>query len=374
MIKGEILEIKKQFSHENCSITKICGCYVDGEKNIKTRLSEAFLCLPQEETFKYFEIFKKTFSGTLGKNILNMEFPLDSEFHGGTQEFLLRLRDSELKDEIIVEEFYNKIIQTYNYVGNYLILLVYAAYDVPGKTNDKLEMEDASDEVYQYILCDICPVNLSKPGLSYNHENNIFQNRIQDWVVGAPTNGFLFPAFNDRSADIHNVLYYSKDAEQLHEEFVNDILGCQVPMSAGGQKQTFQTLIQETLGEECEYEVVRTIHEKLNDKIDEYKDVPEPLMLNKTEVKKLLSESGVEDEKLVHFEQQYEEMAGEKAELLATNVINTKVFEVKTPEVIVKVNPGCTNLVETKIIDGRKCLVIEINDYVEVNGINVKTL
>lgn len=374
MIKSEIAEIKKQFTHDNSSITKICGCYVDGEKEIKTKLSETFLCLPEEETFKYFEIFKKTLSGTLGKNLINMEFPIDAEFNGGTQEFLMKLKNSELKDEEIVEEFYKKVIETYDYVGNYLILLVYAAYDVPGKTNDKILMDDASDEVYSSILCSICPVKLSKPGLSYNDEMNMFQKRIQDWVVGVPVNGFLFPAFNDRSTDIHSVLYYSKNPEELQEAFVDQLLGCTAPLSAGVQKETFQMLIEETLGEECEYEIVKNIHEKLNEIIEENKDIPEPVVLDRSEVKHIFAESGVDEEKLKDFDKNYEEFTGESGALLAANIANTRVFEVKTPDIVIKVNPSRTDLVETKMVDGRKCLVIEINDQVQVNGIAVKTM
>ncbi len=376
MINSEILEIRKQFKHENCSITKVSGCYVDGEKTIRTKFTESFLCLPEEETFKYFEIFKKTLSGTIGKNLINMEFPTDAEFRGGTQEFLLRLRDSELKEEALLDEFYDKVIGMYDYVGNYLILLIYSAYDVPGKTSDKLLMEDASDEVYRYILASICPVKLSKPGLSYNEETNHIQKRIQDWVVTAPSNGFLFPAFNDRSTDIHSVLYYSNDPEELHNDFVDQLLGCQVPMSAGGQKETFQALITQTLGEACEYEVVRNIHEKLNEIIEEHKqnEIPEPLILDKGEVKALFAECGVEEEKLQVLEKSYDMVAGENAALLAANIANTRVFEVKTPDIVIKVNPDRADLVETKMVDGRKCLVIEINDQVEVNGIVVRSI
>ncbi len=376
MINSEISEIKKQFNHENCAITKVSGCYVDGEKTIKTKFTESFLCMPEEETFKYFEIFKKTLSGTLGKNLINMEFPTSQEFDGGTQQFLLKLRDSELKEEPLIDEFYEKLIQLYDHAGNYLILLLYAAYDVPGKSSDKILMEDASEEVYRYILCSICPVDLSKPGLSYNEDTNQIQKRMQDWVVGLPSNGFLFPAFNDRSTDIHSILYYSKDSEELHSDFVDQLLGCEVPLSAGVQKETFQTLIKETLGEDCQYEIVKNIHEKLNDIIEEHKiqEIRDPLTLDKTEVKNLFTDSGVEEEKLAEFDKTYEKMTGENVSLLAANLVSTRVFEVKTPDVIVKVNPERTDLVQTKIVDGRKCLVIEINDQVEVNGISVKAV
>lgn len=374
MINSEISEIRKQFKHENTSITKVSGCYVDGEKTVKTKFTETFLSKPEEETFKYFEIFKKTLSGRVGKNLINMEFPTETEFNDGTQAFLMKLRESELKDENLLDEFYNKVIEYYDYVGNYLILLVYAAYDIPGKTNDNIFMDDASDEVYTYILCSICPVNLSKPGLSYYDETNQFHKRIQDWVVNMPTNGFLFPAFNDRSTDIHSVLYYSKDSEKLNDDFVTNLLGCQLPLSAGGQKESFQTIIQETLGDECEYEIVKNIHEKLNEIIEEHKEkeIPEPLTLDKYEVKNLFTECGVEKEKLDEFDTRYENITGGNGTLLANNVINTKLFEVKTPDVVIKINPERTDLVETKIVDGRKCLVIEINDQVEVNGIVVK--
>lgn len=372
MVKQEIAELKKLLTQNKCSITRICGCYVDGEKNKKTEFAQAFLALPEEEMFKYFELLRKALSGTLGKNLLNLEFPLASEEEGGTQEFLLRLRNSKLKDGELLEAFYDKIIESYDYVGNYLILVVHDVYDVPGRTLDGMSMEDASDEIYEYILTCICPVNLSKPGLSYDQAENSFRNRVRDWVVDAPDTGFLFPAFNDRSADIHSLLYYTKDAEDLKEGFVEELLACPLPLSAGGQKETFQALVEETLEETCELDVVKNIHDKLNEMIEEHKEEPEPLVLDKNEVKTLFASSGVSNEKLEGFERRYDESAGEKTALLASNVINTRTFEVKTPDVIVKVKPERTDLVETQVIDGRKCLVIELNGDVEVNGIKVR--
>lgn len=372
MIKKEISEIKRLFTPSNCSITRICGCYVDGEKNKKTELKEAFLSLPEDDMFKYFEILRKALSGTLGKNLLNLEFPLDTEMEGGTQEFLLKLRNSRLQDDEILEQFYDRIIETYDFVGNYLILLIHDSYDIPGKTSDGLTMDDASDEVFSYILCCICPVDLSKPGLSYNEIQNTFQNRVRDWVVGMPELGFLFPAFNERSTDIHGTLYYSKNADDLHDGFIEQLLGCPLPLAASDQKESFQAIIEETLGEECSYETVRAIHENLSEMLEEHKDAPEPLMLDKYQVKNLLETSGIEEERLQDFDKRFDETAGERASLLANNVINTRAFEVKTPDVIIKVNPERSDLVETREIDGRQCLVIEIDGNIEVNGIIVK--
>lgn len=373
MIKAEINEIKRLYTPSKCSVTRICGCYVDGEKNKKTEFKEAFLSLPEEEIFKYFEILRKTLSGSIGKNMLNMEFPLASEESGGSQEFLLRLRDSKLKDEALLEEFYDKVISSYEYVGNYLILLIHDAYDVPGKTTDGLTMDDASDTVFEYLLCSICPVNLSKPGLSFYADSNEFHNRIRDWVVDAPDIGFLFPAFNDRCTDLHAALYYSKNAEELHEEFLDGILGCPLPMTAGIQKETFQTLIEETLGEDIEYEVVKNIHENLSEMIEEHKEIPEPLTLDKHQVKNLFEKSGVEEDKLTDFDKIYDASAGEHTAFFVDNLPSKRTFEVKTPDVVVKVNPDRADLVNTIMIEGKRCLVIEINDHVEVNGIAIRT-
>lgn len=374
MNKKEVLEIRKQFKPANCAITRICGCYVDYEKNKKLESKESFLSLPEEEAFKYFDIFKKTLSGTIGKNMLNMEFPLDSEQPGGTHEFLMKLKSSKLEDDMLLEEFYDKIIENYTYGENYYIILIHANYDVPGRASDNLDMEDASDEVYEYLLCSICPVSLSKAGLSYNAEENCIQDRIRDWVVDMPDKGFLFPAFNDRSTDIHSVLYYTKKSEDLQEALIDNLLGAGLPMSADTQKEVFQSLIEDTLGEDGDYETVRNIHDTLHEMMEEHKEEPEPLVLDQTDVKKIFEKSGVPEEKMENFEQNFQENAGEKGSLLADNIAETRKFNIETPDIIIKVNPERADLVETRVIDGRQCLVIAVDDHIEVNGINVRTI
>ncbi len=372
MNKKEVLEIRRQFTPENCAITRICGCYVDHEKEKKAELKKAFLSLPEEEAFKYFDIFKHTLSGTLGKNLINMEFPLDQELNGGTQEFLLKLRDSKLEDDMLIEEFYDKVIENYIYAENYYIILIHAVYDVPGRSSDGLEMFDASDTVYEHILCSICPVNLTKAGLTYNAETNNIEDRIRDWIVEGPAKGFLFPAFQDRASNVHSILYYTKKPEDLQPELITNVLGSTIPLTAGDQKTTFQAIISDTLGEECGYEVIRSIHDNLNEMLEEAKEEPEPLELSKPDVKKLLTRSGVSQEKLESFDEEFEMAVGEKKTLLASNIANVKTFQIETPDVVVKVNPERSDLVETRMIDGRRCLVIAIDDHLEVNGIEVR--
>ncbi len=375
MNKKEVSEIKRLFTPDRTPITRICGCYVDADKNKKTKMKEAFLSLPEEEMFKYFEILKKTLSGTIGRNLLDMEFPLTEEAGGGAQEYLMRLKKSQLKDDELLDEFYDKIIENFLYPENYYIVIVHGAYDIPKKASDGIEMFDASDDVYEFILCSICPVKLTKPGLCYNEDTNAIEERIRDWFVEVPVTGFLFPAFTDRNTDIHSVLYYSKNPEELNADFARLLLGCELPLSASSQKETFNTLISETLQGECTYETVKTIHQELNDLLDERKDDPNPPALDKNDVKRLLMENGATEETLEHFDEEFEQSGGNnQTALYVSNVVNRRKFEIKTPNIVISVKPECADLVETRILDGRPYFVIPADDSVEVNGIPVHTM
>ncbi|RHM14314.1 DUF4317 domain-containing protein [Lachnospira eligens] len=372
MTRKELNEIKSQYTLEDCGILRLCGCYVDGERNKITQFNENFLNLPEEEKHKYFDIFKKTLSGTPGKNLVDMKFNVDAYADEGARTFLMNLRDSGLKDDRLLNEFYDRIINNYSYVGNYLILLINQVYDIPAVTTDNIEMDDASDEVYSYILCSICHVNLSKSGLGYDEEDNNFHDKKQNHMVDVPDVGFLFPAFNKRSADEDMTLFYTKDVSEFEDGLIDCLLDCAVPLPAKQQKETFTSLVNEALGEEADLEIVKNIHENLEQIIEEKKqESPAPVMLDKTEMKDLLEKSGVKEEKLENFEEHFEMAAGEHGKLVASNVSSGKKFEVKTPDVVIKINSDKTDIVSTQVIDGRQCLVIQIDERLEVNGISV---
>ena len=372
MTRKELNEIKSQYTLEDCGILRLCGCYVDGERNKITQFNENFLNLPEEEKHKYFDIFKKTLSGTPGKNLVDMKFNVDAYADEGARTLLMNLRDSGLKDDRLLNEFYDRIINNYSYVGNYLILLINQVYDIPAVTTDNIEMDDASDEVYSYILCSICHVNLSKPGLGYDEEDNNFHDKKQNHMVDVPDVGFLFPAFNKRSADEDMTLFYTKDVSEFEDGLIDCLLDCAVPLPAKQQKETFTSLVNEALGEEADLEIVKNIHENLEQIIEEKKqESPAPVMLDKTEMKDLLEKSGVKEEKLENFEEHFEMAAGEHGKLVASNVSSGKKFEVKTPDVVIKINSDKTDIVSTQVIDGRQCLVIQIDERLEVNGISV---
>ena len=375
MIKQEVLEIRKQFTPERCTIDTIAGCYVDYEKNKKLIFKQAFQSLPEEETYKYFDIFQHTLSGTAGKNLLDLAFPYEEEQLGGAQEFLMTLRETKLSEDALLENFYDKIIASFVHPENYLIVLAHASYDIPGITNDRIAMEDASDDVFEYLLCSICPVVLSKGGLSFNEKKQVIEARKRDWIVDAPVKGFLFPAFNLRNTDIHSALYYTKKADDVQPEFISFLFGAAAPMSASDQRDTFDALITDTVGEDADLETVKNIHDNLQELIEAHKEDKEPFTLEKADVKRLFKDSGVSDARLKTFDENYLKTAGdEDYPLLASNLKHGTKFGMKTPDVEIKVKPERTDLVRAQVVNKRQCLVVEVNGSVEVNGVPVKIL
>lgn len=330
MRKKDILELKKRLKKDDCTFTKMCGCYVDGQKNIVLKIKETFLNLREEEFFKYLEIAKKTLSGTVGNNLLELNFPIDEENVGGRQLSLMRLKQNKLKDDEMLDNFYNLIIDSYDYTGNFLILIFHDAYDVITKTTDNLKI-DESEEVYEYLLCAICPVSLAKPALGYLEDEHRIGARIRDWIVGTPDIGFVFPAFIDRSSDIHSVIYYTKDAKDPHPEFMEQALGCTSKQTATEQKEKFQTIIRKALGSDDEKSehLFMEIQETLNTIVDDHTTVngknAEPIILSNDNIQEILIESGIPEEITAKIEKSYTEEFGDTPPV-AENLIDKKVL------------------------------------------------
>ena len=372
MNKTEVSEIRKLFGKDGYRIDSLAACYVSIEKEKTFVIKEALSSLSEEELLSHLSIFHKCLGGTLGKNLINMEFPLEAEFGEGQQKFLLELRDSGLKDEEKLEKFFDLIIANYPSSDKYYIVAIHGNYDVPGKGKDGETLEDASDVIYEYILCAICPVKLSKAALGYDSDANRIGERVRDWVVEAPDKAFLFPAFNDRGPDIHSLLYYTKKAEELYPDFVEAVFGTVSPPSPVAQTETFNSLITETLKDEVSLEIVQRVQENIAEVIEQNKEIPAPVELTSYEVKELLGKSGVESEKLEHFEDTFNEVAGEKATIIANNLPVVKQLSIKAPDIEIKVKPESASLVKHKMVDGVLSIVIPVREGVEVNGITVK--
>lgn len=425
MNKKEVLELKKRFKKDQATFTRLVGCYVDCNREKICKFGSKFLTLEEEEYYKYLEIANKVLSGTLGNNLLNLSFPIEEEQVGGRQQILMALRDTDLEDETLLDTYYDLVIDTYDEPGNYLILLFMDSYDVMTRTNDNNNL-DESEEVYKYLMCAICPVSLSKPGLGYLESEKRIGPRIRDWVVGAPDTGFLFPAFNDRSTDIHSTLFYTKNTKEPHSEFMTNGLGCGVERTATEQKMAFHSIVRNVLGAEDENtdDVMLDIQQNLSDLADEYAEChdteEDPFILDKDVMTKVLNDSNVSEEKINRIEKSIDEAFGEKLPI-AENVIDSKalvanelrveklaledqvgvltlqlneksseleerttqllekqeeidnyIAETKTYDVVLRVKPEKAAQIKSQIINGEKCLVIPMkeNENATINGVN----
>lgn len=372
MNEKEISEIRRRFRPDRSNISKIRGCYVNEQREIVSEFNQPLISMSQQESEELLTILKKTLSGTIGKNLIDIEFETKQVLEGEEHKLLMTLKESGLDDEDAIHEFYNRVIEVLNMEGNYLILLALDKYDVPYFTKDGNKQDDSS-EVFSYYLCSICPVKQTKPALGYYIPENTFRNITADWVVSAPELGFMFPSFDDRSANIYDALYYTKNIKESHEEFTDKIFKTEIPMPAAEQKETFETLLGSTVADDCSLEVVQSLHGQLSEMIEEHKanKYEEPLVISKNTVKSVLKSCGVSENNVAAFEQKYDEEFGAETEISPRNIIDTKQFEVKTPDVTIRVNPERGDLIETKIINGAKYILIRADSGVEVNGVNI---
>ena len=373
MNEKEIAELRRRFRQDKSSITHVRGCYVNENREIISEFDQSLTLSRQEDAEKILAVLRKTLSGAVGRNLLDIEFDTRQVVEGDEHRLLMALRDSRLADQEAVHALFRRVIASLDLAGNYLILLAYDAYDVPYRSKDGQRQDDASDQVFTYILCAVCPVKLTKDALSYYIQENQFRSVEADWVVAAPEVGFLFPAFDDRATNLYNALYYTRDISQSHPDFVDALFKSQVPMPAAVQKETFQSILGDTLEEECRYEVVQAVHDELCGMIAAHKESKEedPLVISKVTVKQVLHECGVSPDHVERFEEQYDRQLGPEADLPPRNIVDEKQLEVKTPDVTIKVSPERSDLVETRVIDGRRYILIRAEEGVEVNGVQI---
>ena len=373
MNEKEIGEIRRHLRRDRSNMTAIYGCYVNAQKEIISEFSQSLGIMPENESEKYFALLKRTLSGGIGKNLIDITFKTSqvagSEEHG----LLMKLRETKLKDEEARHKLYEKIMESVTMEDNYLILLGCDAYDVPFKSKDDFAQADNSDQVYTYLVCAVCPVKMSKPNLHYVAEEKLFHDGAINQFVNAPALGFLFPAFDNRSTNIYNALYYTKDHKDNHDAFVQAVFNAPIPMPAAEQKQAFQALVGSVMGEECSLDVMQTVHDEIRQRIEMHKEakVPEPLMIAKEDVKAMLQSCGADEEALSKFSVDYDETFGFEAELHPKNIVDSKKFEIKTPDVAIKVAPDRADLIETRIIGGVKYIMICADEDVEVNGVSI---
>ena len=369
----EIGEIRRRQRRDRSNMTAIYGCYVNDNKEIIAQFQQSTGIMPENEAEKYFGLMRRALSGTIGKNLIDITFKTSQVADSEEHRLLMELRKTRLKEENLRMDFYKKVVETVSLESSYLILLGCDSYDVPFKSKDDELQNDASNEVYTYLLCAICPVKQTKANLHYIPEEKLFHDGGMQNVVSAPELGFLFPAFDNRATNIYNALYYTRSAKESHEAFVASVFNTPIPKPAAEQKKSFEALLSVALDEECNMDLVQTVHEELCQRIELHKEskVPEPLLVSKEDVKEVLSTCGVSEEHMAKFSVNYDETFGFEAALHPKNIINDKRFEIKTPDVSIKVAPDRTDLIETRVIGGIKYILINAEENVEVNGVNI---
>ena len=370
----EVSELRRRFRPEKSAVSRVYGCYVNGSsREIISYLDESLGNMPLEEAEKYLSLLKKSLSGALGKNLIDVVFSTAQVMDSDEHRLLSALRESELKDGEIRETFYRAVIDALDMGdNNYLILLAHDAYDVPHRGKDGEAGPGRSEEVFSYILCSVCPVKNCKMELGYFPGENEFHSCAAGQVVSAPELGFLFPAFDSRAANIYNALFYSRKADQIHQEFLDAVFRTEPPMSAAEQKEAFEEALSGALEEAYNLEVAQAVHGRLLEKIEAHKEdkEAEPLALSAGEIGGILRDCGVAEEKAEAFRSRCGEAFGGAA-LNPENLIDVKRFDVKTEHAAISIDPAYSYLVETRIIDGRKYLLIPAGEGVEVNGLSV---
>lgn len=373
MNEKEIAEIRKRLKHDKNNITKLYGCYVNGKKEIKNEFVQTVGMIPLETNEMLFNVIKKTLSGRVGRNLHDIAFKTEQVGASDEHKLLMTLRDSELQNETAVHELYEKIVSAYPTEEDYLILLGCDSYDLPNFSKNDETMDDDSTEVFRYIICCVCPVKLTKTMLGFSNADNRFGSVGADNSVSAPEIGFMFPAFDDRSTNIYNALYYTKSTDENYQTVIDTLFNTDVLMPAAEQKETFQSLIAETAGDDCNYELMQNVHGHITEMIAEHKNAKadEDLSVGKTEIKKILTECGVSEDNISKFDENFDNSFGEKTSFNPQNIIDEKNFEIKTPDVTIKVKPDKSYLLETKIIDGVKYVMVRAEEGVEVNGVKI---
>ena len=369
----EIGELRRHIRRERSNITVIHGCYVNDNKEIISKFRMSTGMMPENESDKYYALLRKVLSGAIGRNLIDITFKTSQVADSQEHKLLMDLRSSQLKDETLLETFFGKIIETVSLEGNYLILSACDSYDVPFKSKDDSTSLDQSEEVFTYIVTAICPVKQTKANLHYVPEEKMFHDGAMHDMVSAPAVGFLFPAFDHRSTNIYNALYYTRSVKENQDALIQALFNAPVPQPAAEQKKTFEALLTTSLGEDCSLDVVQTVHDQICQRIEMHKEakVPDPLLITKEDVKDVLKDCGVKEANLAKFSVDYDEAFGFEADLHPKNIIDNKHFEIKTPDVVIKVDPARSDLIETRIIGGVKYILICADENVEVNGVNI---
>lgn len=368
----EVAEIRRRFNPQKTNIIGVHGCYVNENREIVAEFNQPLAALTQDETESMLALLKKLLSGGLDRNLIDIEFSNEQVLGGEEHKRLLKLRDSALCDEPELKALFSDIIETVRVEGAYLILAAADNYDVFTYREDGKKDED-STELFKYFLCGVFPVKMTKPQLSFAAFDNTFKNIVANSVITAPLLGFMFPAFDDRAANIYNALFYTKDSAANNSEIIDRLFKAEPPMPAAEQRETFNSLLNGVTNDENNLAIIKNIQDEIGGMITEHKESRErePLAVSRDDICDILRSADMSDEKIETFKAGFDESFGEKARLNPQNLVETKRLELTGADISIKINPERSELVETRVIDGVKYILIRADEEIEVNGVPI---
>lgn len=372
MNEKEIAEIRRRFNPQKTNITSVYGCCVNEKREITAEFCQPLANLTQDETEALLLLLKKLLFGTLDRNLLNIEFSNEQVLSGEEHKRLLKLRDSSLSDETALKQLFSDIISSVKNEGSFLILAAADRYDVFTYTEDGKKSEDSTD-LFKYFVCGVFPMKMTKPQLSFAAFDSTFKNIVSNAVICPPALGFMFPAFDDRAANIYNTVFYTKDSGANHSDIIGKLFAAEPPMPADSQRETFNTLLSDVTDGESNLEIIKNIQDEIGGIIAERKERKEyePLSFSRDDICDILRSAEVSDERIDGFKEGFNESFGEKARLNPQNLVETKRLELASADISIKINPERSELVETRVIDGVKYILIRADEEIEVNGVPI---
>ena len=371
MNKKDISEVKKLLAKKTCRIDKISGCMVDGDGKCSDVIGEHLRRMDEDESDLYLGLVRKALSGKIGKNLYNTEFPLSEEKDGGKQHALHAFLDDQLDTDDKIRKFCQNIADNIHMDSAYAILIAKGVYDIPAKAKDGAVLEDASEDVYLFEITCICPVKVGKKMLVFNESSKNLASSGTVLSIEAPVAGFLYPAFDNRQTNIHAALYYVKKETERHQDLSDLIFGADLMTAESDQKELLAAVVEKTLGRDCDFDQVRSINDAVNQASKEMSDTDEPAEIGKNDLKRILRDSGVPEDKLNKFDAVYDEVVGEKSSFGAENINAGSTVKMESSSVKISMKNEMANMLETKVIGGREFLLIPIQDDITFNGVQI---
>ncbi len=372
MNKKEVAEIRKNFTDSSgfFTLNHILTAYVDPQKNILCKDNKLYSLIPEDEGAVMLESLKKILGGSLGKNLTEYGFPNEEYAEDGAQNDLYAAVKGKLEDEVSCDKLLTRIVNNMEYEMAYTVIIGYCSYSVMTRDKNDESYDDAAEE-YNFIAAAICPVNTGDDGLMFDRENSsIVKKANTDLIISRmPTDGFFFPVFSDRSPDVNRVMYYTKTPKKPNISVVENVLGCNFVMTCQSEKETFQQVLTDVVGDELSYTVITQVNEALRDIVTSSKNETEMPLIDDSKLHGILFDAGVSSEKLDALPAVFKEKVGEADGLTAENLVENKMV-LATPEITINIGREAAEKVRTSVIGGRRCLVIDLdNPSISINGL-----